>query len=168
MLKDKIQNIIGSDLQIDKIEESSEFKSESLKEYASILRAINVLIEHEKVLKSESPELSEEAYKLIVTKYTIPSNAFDVLPKYLTVNEVSTLLSITPQMVRRKCQAKEINAYRTLNNKGKWRIPTEQFVDHPELETLIINYKKRRRSTEKTVSTLDSYFTNLGTSENND
>lgn len=168
MLKGKIQNIIESDLQIDKIEESSEFKSESLREYASILRAINVLIEYEKVLQSESPEVSEEAYKLILTKYTIPSNALDVLPKYLTVNEVGILLSITPQMVRRKCQAEEIKAYRTLNNKGKWRIPTEQFVDHPELEKLIIYYKTRRRSTEKTVATLDSHFTNLGIPENND
>ncbi|WAH37732.1 helix-turn-helix domain-containing protein [Alicyclobacillus dauci] len=50
------------------------------------------------------------------------------LPEFLSTKTVSEILGITPQMVRRYCQSKEIKATRTMGLGGDWRIETKDFI----------------------------------------
>ncbi|MDN4075447.1 helix-turn-helix domain-containing protein [Fictibacillus terranigra] len=52
-------------------------------------------------------------------------------PEHLTTHDVATILNITPQMVRRYCAEGTLNAWRTLGDRGEWRIDVEQFEKNP-------------------------------------
>jgi hypothetical protein len=45
----------------------------------------------------------------------------------LTTMEVAALLDVSPQMVRKYCQENEIEASRTMGNRGEWRIHAQPF-----------------------------------------
>lgn len=59
------------------------------------------------------------------------------LPSYLSVRDVSVMLDVTPQMVRRYCANGDIEAKRRLGNKGQWMIHTDQFLGSQDLENLL-------------------------------
>lgn len=59
------------------------------------------------------------------------------LPAYLSVRDVSVMLDVTPQMVRRYCANGDIEAKRRLGSKGQWMIHTEQFIGSQDLENLL-------------------------------
>ena len=147
--KDDIMKVLERDAQLEKIEVATEL-NDDLKRQSAVRRAINALKEYEQSLDIKLSE-REEA---IVSQYTVSENLIHLLPKYLTVTEVGKLLSISPQMVRRKCMANEIEAHRTLNGKGKWRIPSSQFVSHPDLEELLLELQEQRRLSERLASVL--------------
>ncbi|HHW37842.1 MAG TPA: hypothetical protein GXX18_11465 [Bacillales bacterium] len=67
------------------------------------------------------------------------------LPSFLTVNDVSELLSISPQAVRRHCTDNKISAWRTLGDSGEWRIDFKQFKDHPNINAILVRYQNRNR-----------------------
>ncbi|WP_157964190.1 helix-turn-helix domain-containing protein [Exiguobacterium sp. TNDT2] len=153
MLKDykhAIIELLEKDSQLKKIEVTSELISDRLKLHASIRRTINALKEYEQTLDLDITEQDQK----ILNKYTMSEDLVQMLPKYLSVAEVGKLLAISPQMVRRKCMHEEIEAYRTLNGKGKWRIPSAQFIGHQNLEDLILEYKHKRQATHHLASTL--------------
>lgn len=147
-LMDMLFQIIEDDPQFKVIEKTTDLTNDRLRLRASISRAINRLKEAEKALDLE---MTEEDLQL-VHKYALPENASEVVPEYLTVAEVGTLIGVSPQMVRRKCITGEILAHRTLNGKGKWRIPAKQFMTHPHFEELVMKYQQLRDSSEKLAS----------------
>ena len=147
-LMDMLFQIIEDDPQFKVIEKTTDLTNDRLRLRASISRAINRLKEAEKALDLE---MTEEDLRL-VHKYALPENAIEVVPEYLTVAEVAELIAVSPQMVRRKCMTGEILAHRTLNGKGKWRIPAKQFMTHPHFEELVIKYQQLRDSSEKLAS----------------
>ncbi|MBP3040272.1 helix-turn-helix domain-containing protein [Bacillaceae bacterium Marseille-Q3522] len=59
------------------------------------------------------------------------------LPEYLSVSEVSQILNVSPQMVRRYCAEGKIIGKQRLEGSGKWLIPTEQFLSKPEFAKYI-------------------------------
>jgi len=63
------------------------------------------------------------------------------IPENLSVGDVSELLNVTPQMVRRYCSEGKIEAYQTLEGSGKWKIPIEQFKNHPNWNKFIQDKK---------------------------
>lgn len=147
--KDDIIKILDRDPQLKKIQVTTEL-NDLLKQHSMIRRAINALKEYEQTLDTKLTEREEE----VVSRFTTSEELTRLLPKYLTVTEVATLLSISPQMVRRKCMADEIEAHRTLNGRGKWRILSSQFLSHPDLEELLIELKQKRSVSKQLASVL--------------
>jgi hypothetical protein len=74
------------------------------------------------------------------------------LPGFLTVSDVSEMLNITPQMVRKHCAAGKIKAWRTLGDSGEWRIDVDQYKSHPNIEPIIEKYHKRNRDISEMVA----------------
>lgn len=64
------------------------------------------------------------------------------IPDFITVRDVSEILGITPQMVRRHRSDGKLKSYQTLEGSGKWRIDAEQFMDKPSWDKFI---KKRAK-----------------------
>lgn len=149
-LMDMLFQIIEDDPQFKVIEMTKDLTSERLRLRASIGRAINRLKEMEKEIDLD---LTDEDIQLI-HKYALPKNALEAVPEHLTVSEVAQLIEVSPQMVRRKCMTGEILAHRTLNGKGKWRIPANQFMTHPRFEELVMKYQLLRESSEKVASAM--------------
>lgn len=149
-LMDMLFQIIEDDPQFKVIETTKDLTSERLRLRASIGRAVNRLKEMEKEIDLD---LTDEDIQLI-HKYALPENALETVPEHLTVAEVAQLIEVSPQMVRRKCMTGEILAHRTLNGKGKWRIPAKQFMTHPRFEELVMKYQLLRESSEKLASNM--------------
>lgn len=149
-LMDTLFQIIEDDPQFKVIETTKDLTSDRLRLRASIGRAVNRLKEIEKTLDLD---LTDEDIQLI-QKYALPEHAVEAVPEHLTVAEVAELLEVSPQMVRRKCMTGEIQAHRTLNGKGKWRIPAKQFITHPSFEELVMKYQLLRDSSEKLASNM--------------
>lgn len=55
-------------------------------------------------------------------------------PEYLSTNDVSKLLGISPQSVRKWCELKKLKAERTLGDFGEWKINIDQFKHSNEME----------------------------------
>jgi len=149
-LMDTLFQMIEDDPQFKVIETTKDLTSDRLRLRASISRAVNRLKEMEKALDIE---LTDEDIQLI-HKYALPENALETVPEHLTVAEVAELIEVSPQMVRRKCMTGEILAHRTLNGKGKWRIPAKQFMTHPRFEELVMKYQIVRTSSDELASNM--------------
>ncbi|MHB1682102.1 MAG: helix-turn-helix domain-containing protein [Bacilli bacterium] len=76
-------------------------------------------------------------------------------PEYLSTLEVAKFLAISPQMVRRYCQDGSIKAWRTLGDRGEWRIDMAQYRDHPKLTAMLEARSLRNRNL---VSAIDDLF----------
>lgn len=90
--------------------------------------------------------------KDLLKKMLEPSEKRD---DFLTVDDVSKLLGISPQMVRRKCSKNQITSWRTTGNRGEWRIDINQYRTHPifnkRLEELIKQKQSRKEKKKKLV-----------------
>ncbi|MHB1629826.1 MAG: helix-turn-helix domain-containing protein [Bacilli bacterium] len=76
-------------------------------------------------------------------------------PEYLSTLEVAKFLDISPQMVRRYCQDGSIKAWRTLGDRGEWRIDMAQYRDHPKLTAMLDARSRRNRNL---ISAIDDLF----------
>ena len=75
------------------------------------------------------------------------------LPGYLTVNDVSELLDISTQMVRKHCADKKIKAWRTLGDSGEWRIEIEQYKGNPNFYSVVAKYVDRNQGISQMIAT---------------
>ncbi|GEN35944.1 helix-turn-helix domain-containing protein [Aneurinibacillus danicus] len=86
-------------------------------------------------------------------------NAFETSgdPEFLSPGEVADLLGITPQMVRRYCKEGAIPAYRTLGNRGSWRIDTKHFfAKYPDKRDLFRErIQEDKRRTKEVIEALN-------------
>lgn len=101
--------------------------------------------ELERVKEQMYQELSasdkKEVFKTLSKQYNIPD--------YITVRDVSEILGISPQMVRRHCSDGKIIAHQTLEGSGKWRIETAQFLGKPNWDKFIDKRAKiKKQSTD--------------------
>ena len=64
-------------------------------------------------------------------------------PEYLTTLDVAYLLGISTQMVRRHLEQKKIAGWRTLGDRGEWRIEFEPYKDHPNMQDLLKRIAKQ-------------------------
>ncbi|WP_100011798.1 helix-turn-helix domain-containing protein [Lentibacillus sediminis] len=76
------------------------------------------------------------------------------LPEFLLVSEVSALLGVSHQMVRRYCTEGKIKAKQRLEGSGKWLIPTEQFLATPEFIKYIQEKEVQRINSIKVAETM--------------
>jgi hypothetical protein len=58
-------------------------------------------------------------------------------PEFLTTLDVAEILAISPQMVRKRCMDGSIRAWRTLGDRGEWRIDVEPFRNHPRYQAFL-------------------------------
>lgn len=107
--------------------------------------------EKERLFLGLSPREKREAFRVLSKQYNIP--------EFVTVKDVSEILGITPQMVRRHCSDGRIIALQTLEGSGKWRIQTEQFMDHPNWDKFLEKRVKIKKQSiniaEKMLEYLD-------------
>ncbi|MCR2822369.1 helix-turn-helix domain-containing protein [Lederbergia panacisoli] len=128
--------------------------SDSARHYVNLLFQS---MEVEKLKEMAYLELREnekiEVQQLL--KHTFESS----LPVYLPVTEVSQILGVSPQMVRRYCAEGKIKAKQRLGETGQWLIPTEQFVSKPEFTKYLyqkeINRKKSIKAAEIMLQMID-------------
>ncbi|MBW8349605.1 helix-turn-helix domain-containing protein [Bacillus sp. IITD106] len=95
----------------------------------------------------------EEVERLIIKAFE------SSLPAYLPVSEVSQILGVSTQMVRRYCSEGKIKAKQRLGETGQWLIPTEQFISKPEFTKYLkrkeINREKSIRAAEIILQMID-------------
>lgn len=85
--------------------------------------------ERERLYQELSEIEKKEAFEVLSKQFNIPD--------FITVRDVSEILGITPQMVRRHCSDGKLKSHQTLEGSGKWRIDTEQFMDKPNWDKFI-------------------------------
>lgn len=71
--------------------------------------------------------------------------------EYLTTNDVSKILGISPQAVRKWCESGKLNAKRTFGDYGEWKISTDQFMKNEEIREKFRNVIRMKR--EKQLKT---------------
>ncbi|PLR79570.1 DNA-binding protein [Bacillus canaveralius] len=101
--------------------------SDKAKQYVQLLRYSIELEKQKEKAYLELNENEKEEAQSILKEILAPE-----LPKYLPVSEVSMMLNVSPQMVRRYCAEGKILGKRRHQDSGKWLIPTEQFLTKPE------------------------------------
>lgn len=97
-----------------------------------ILEGLDVDIREELLKSEQGPEVFE-------------------IPENLSVNHVSELLNISPQMVRCYCTEGKIEAHQNLEGGGKWKIPTVQFMNHPNWDNFIHDKKNMNKNNLRTA-----------------
>jgi len=100
--------------------------------------------ERERLYRDLSGMEKKEAFAVLSKQFNIPD--------FITVRDVSEILGITPQMVRRHCSDRKIKSYQTLEGSGKWRIDTEQFMDKPNWDKFI---EKRAKLKKQSINVAD-------------
>ncbi|HEU4963583.1 MAG TPA: helix-turn-helix domain-containing protein [Bacilli bacterium] len=70
-------------------------------------------------------------------------------PEYLTTLDVAKILGISPQLVRRYCQDGTIPAWRTLGNRGEWRIDVAYYQDHPGYRQFLRQRQEKQHATQQ-------------------
>jgi excisionase family DNA binding protein len=107
--------------------------------------------EKERLFLGLTPREKREVFRVLSKQYNIP--------EFITVKDVSEFLGITPQMVRRHCSDGRIKALQTLEGSGKWRIQSEQFMDHPDWDKFLEKRGKIKKQSiniaEKMMEYLD-------------
>jgi len=88
----------------------------------------------------------------VIRKSEILTDTNDNLPGFLTVSDVSEMLAISPQSVRKHCAAGKISAWRTLGESGEWRIDIDQYKSHPNFNVVVKKYRKRNREMSEMVA----------------
>lgn len=81
------------------------------------------------------------------------------IPEYLSTKAVSEILDISPQMVRRYCQDRQLKATRTMGLAGDWRIDTKEFIAQDpsrltKLKAILQNRVERNAKLAETVEKL--------------
>lgn len=109
--------------------------SERAKEFIKLMKLQEEIErEKERMYHQLNDKERQEAFSVIKKQYSIPD--------YLTVREVADLLEVTPQMVRRYCSEGKLKGHQRLAGSGKWRIDTEQFINHRNWDKFLIERAK--------------------------
>lgn len=66
-------------------------------------------------------------------------------PEYLSTNDVSKIIGISPQAVRKWCETKKLVAKRTFGDYGEWKIPSQQFTGNEEMITKYKEVMEQKR-----------------------
>lgn len=66
-------------------------------------------------------------------------------PESITVRDVSKILEVSPQMVRRYCSEGKIEARQRIEGSGTWIIPSSQFVNHPNWTKFVRDKNKLKK-----------------------
>lgn len=78
--------------------------------------------------------------------------------EYLPVRDVAEILEVTPQMVRRYCAEGKIEARQRIEGSGKWLIPTEQFIAHPNWNKYIQKKNKIKKQSVNIANKMLQYL----------
>lgn len=126
-------------------EEEKKFHSDKVKEFIKMTRiALEAQKKQREILSLMNEQEREEANDAISDSLKIP--------KYFQVRDVSQLLNVTPQMVRKHCAEGRITGHQTLEGRGKWLIDSDQFLNHPNWD----NFLKTKREMKKKSKNLAS------------
>lgn len=123
--------------------------SEKAKSYVELYR-YSIELEKQKEIAYQELSGSEKQEAQNVLKKVTASN----LPEFLPVSEVAMILDVSPQMVRRYCAEGKISAKQRLDDRGKWLIPTEQFLTKPEFSMYIKQKEVNRLKSIKAANTM--------------
>lgn len=139
----EISRIIDS---IKKIEKEPATNVEKVKTYRDIAKIFEELErQRQRILQGLDEDIREE-----LLKSEQGPEVFEI-PENLSVNDVSELLNVSPQMVRRYCTEGKIEAHQTLEGSGKWKIPTVQFMNHPNWDNFIHDKKNMNKNNMRTA-----------------
>lgn len=121
-----------------------------LESYVAVLKEAATL---EIRMTPEERKMLEQIFNVAVEE----SNSPQVEPEeYLTVRDVSQLLGISPQMVRRHCANNNIVSWRTAGEKGEWRIDIDQYRKNPSysnrLEAILEQARNRKARKQNLIS----------------
>lgn len=125
--------------------------SEKAKRYVTILRMQMELEKQKEQIYLELNEQEKQEANNILRK------SIDY-PEYLSVRDVSDILEVTPQMVRRYCADGRIEARQRIEGSGKWLIPTDQFLTHPNWSNYIQNRNKHQKQSINIASKMLQYL----------
>ena len=113
----------------------------------AVKRYIKLVVLEQEILK-EKEELSKTLTKEEIEAI---SNYFHI-HKYFSVREVSKLLGISLQEVRRHCANKVYEGYQKSGENGTWYIESRQFITHPNWAVFIskreADFKRSRKIAE--------------------
>lgn len=108
-------------------------------------------MEKENLFKRLTFEEKKEIFQFLSKRFNIP--------ELITVRDVADILELSPQMVRRHCADGKIKSLQTLEGSGKWRVYSDQFMDHPNWFKFIKKRKKIKNQSidiaEKMLDLLD-------------
>lgn len=116
------------------IEQST--SSDNIKSYMRLVKISEEIENRKKDLFEKMT--TEEQVKLALVKPNVSTEQnVEKEKSFLSVTDVSSILGVSPQMVRRYCQERKLIAQQRFN--GQWFIEEEQFSTDPKL----IPYWKR-------------------------
>lgn len=118
--------------------------SEKAKRYVTIVRMQMELEKQKEQIYFELDEMEKQEANTILKE--ISTGDF---PEFLPVRDVAIILEVTPQMVRRYCVDGRINARQRMEGSGKWLIPTDQFIAHPNWKKYV---QKRNKIKKQSVT----------------
>ncbi|MGN7233796.1 hypothetical protein ACTHQ0_28995 [Priestia megaterium] len=97
------------------------------------------------------PEEKRVLEQMLIATADTNNSALSNTEEYLSVRDVSKLLEISPQMVRRHCHNQNIIAWRTLDDTGEWRIDINQYKNNPRYSSrlAVILHEKQNREKNK-------------------
>jgi hypothetical protein len=127
--------------------------SERAKRYVTILRMQMELEKQKEQIYLELNELEKQEASNILRE------AINVdFPEYLPVRDVAEILEVTPQMVRRYCADGRIDARQRIEGSGKWLIPTDQFITHPNWSKYVYKKSKIKKQSVNIANKLMQYL----------
>ncbi|OAS87839.1 MULTISPECIES: hypothetical protein [Metabacillus] len=147
-------------------EEVKVIESDKVSRYIYFLREQQKLID-------QMTNTEIDTIENLVTKINFVEENRNVIPDYLSTMDVSWLLSISPQMVRKYCQEGVINAWRTMGDRGEWRVEVNQYKNHPKFDELLVRLREHKQKNRQTLeaikklSNLDEYHTMFDEIEKN-
>lgn len=127
--------------------------SEGARRYVTILRMQMELEKQKEQIYLELNEFEkQEASKILKEEIN------GEFPEYLPVRDVAEILEVTPQMVRRYCADGRVDARQRLEGSGKWLIPTDQFITHPNWKKYSEKRKKVKKQSDNIASKMMKYL----------
>lgn len=96
----------------------------------------NLELETRREIEQLTAQLSKEEINLVESTFTEKEEATDDVPKYLSVAEVSGIMGISPQMVRRNCTTGKYQGYQPSGPHGIWFINSDTFRNGSKQEWL--------------------------------
>jgi hypothetical protein len=106
--------------------------------------------ERERLYQELNGKEKKEAFEVLSKQFNIPD--------FISVRDVSEILGITPQMVRRHCSDGKLKSHQTLEGSGKWRIDAEQFMDKPNWDKFIEKRAKLKKQSIKIADEVLKYL----------
>lgn len=119
----------------------------------------NATIDLRETYQKLTPEQKNDFRKQIASTLISDKVADVPDPEFISTSDVSKILGISPQAVRKWCETKKLEAKRTFGDYGEWKIYTEQFKRNEEMASkyrvVMVHKKEKQLRTHSALNNLD-------------